>query len=161
MTGVKLHLDNKSFPTKKDIVAKANYIISECRELKIFIQQINDKSKDMHLVLGVNQDRTFNAILELDKLLELILKNPRPINNWFTNGKIQSINKLVDLAKAEQALIDNNLTGIRSIFRDDILNINYDELFIKFKTTYVHTLKAISDFNGLSDNLQLNKQTIL
>jgi len=161
MTDIQEHLDNENFPTNKDIVIKANFIITECRELLNFIKKINNQSNDLSSSLGVEHYKTFNSILELEKLLALILENPQPLGRWFNHGEIQNIIELSDVAKAEQTIFKNNIAKVRSDLVDDVFEINYEELLEKFKTTYFQTLKIISDFNGLSDNLDLKKQTLL
>src|SRR5665648_61905 len=159
MTDVKVHLNNENFPTNKDIVVKANFIITECRELMNFTRKINNKSEDLSSLV-VEQYKSFNSILELGKLLKLIVENPQPLGMWFNYGKIQNITELLDVAKTEQSILINDLNRIRSNFIDDVFNINYGDLLVKFSTSYVQTLKIIGDFNGLSDYLDLRKQTL-
>lgn len=161
MAGLKAYLNNENFPTNKDIVMKANFIIAECCELKQFIQKINIRGNDLTSVFGIGQFKTFNSIVKLEKLIELILENPQPLNMWFNYGKIHSIIEFLDYAKAMQDSLNNNLIKIRQNFTDNILSINYEELIVKFKERYVQTLNIISCFNNLSDPLDLQKQTIM
>ncbi|KUO72199.1 MAG: hypothetical protein APF81_17045 [Desulfosporosinus sp. BRH_c37] len=160
MNDVKVHLDNGNFPTNKDIVVKANFIITECRELINFIKKINIQSKDSSSFLGIEQYESFNSIFELEKLLVLILENPQPLGMWFNYGKIQNITELLNDAKTEQTILKNDIAKVRSNFIDDVFTINYEELLVKFKTTYFQTLKIISNFNGLSDNVDLKKREL-
>lgn len=162
MIGIKENLDKEHFPTIKEIVIKANNIIAECRDLKNFIQKIRDVSNQLSSDLGVEQHKSINSILDLKRLLDLILLNPQPMEKWFESGKVQFISELLDIVITEQhTVLKNNLIKVRRKFNDSLLNINYDELFVKLKTTYAKTLKIISDFNGLSNRAELNKQTIL
>jgi len=161
MTDVKEYLNNENFSTNKEIVRKANFIITECIEHTNVIKSIYSKSQDLSSILGIEQYRTFSSILELEKLLELILENPQPLGKWFNNGEIQNLTELLDTAEAEQNILKNNITEIRSNFTDDVFNVNYEELLEKFKTTYSQTFKIISDFNGLSNKFELTKQTLL
>lgn len=160
MTDIKAHLDSTIFQSNKDIVLKADFILGECREIKTFIQKLYNQSKAISLTLGIKQHNSINSIFEIKGLIELILKNPQPVEKWFHYGKIQSISELLQISQNEQLTLNDNLKKIKVTYDESILNIDFDELLVGFTISYVHVLKIISDFNKLSNSLELNQCTL-
>ena len=160
MTDVKAYLDNTSYPNNKDIVLKADFILNECREIKAFMQNLYSQSKAISSTLDMEQHYSISSIFEIKRLIELILKNPQPVGKWFNYGEIQSITELLKIAKNEQLILNDNLKKIRVNYDKSILNIDFDELLARFKNSYVHVLKIISEFNNSLNGLELNKDTL-
>lgn len=160
MTGVKEYLNNTSFTSNKDIVLKADFIISECSAIRVFMEKLCNESEAISSILDLKQQNSISSIIEIKSLIEIILKNPEPVEKWFNNGNIQSTSKLLQIAENEQLLLKDNLKKIRANYDENILNIEFDQLLERFKNSYFHTLKIISDFNNSSNILELNKDTI-
>lgn len=160
MTDVKAYLDNANFPSNKNIVLKADFILSECREIKAFMQNIYSQSKAISSTLGIGEHNSISSIFEIERLIELIIKNPQPVGKWFNYGKIQSLTELLQIAENEQLVLNDNLKKLRGNYDESIINIDFDEMLARFKNSYVHVLKIISEFNNSSNSLELNKDTL-
>jgi|GEM_PF-246447 len=157
---VKVYLDNSNFPSNKDIVLKADFILSECIQIKTFIQNLYSQSELISSTLDLEQHNSISSILDINKLIDLILKNPQPVKKWFDNSEIKNITTLLQIAENEQSTITDSLKKIRIKHNESILTINFDELIAKFKNSYVHVFKLISKFNNLSNILDLDIATL-
>lgn len=160
MANLKSFLNNANFPSNKDIVLKTDFILSECREIKDFIKNLYYQSKEISLKLDIEEHNNISSIVEFKKLIELILKKPLPVELWFDYGKIHSINEFLQIAENEQIILNDNLRNIRIFYDETILNIDYDQLLVKFTNNYINVLKIISNFNSLSNELELNTEII-
>jgi len=160
MADVKIYLNNTSFKSNKDILLKEAFILSECRKIKAFMQNICYQSEAICTKLDMKQHNSIISILEIIELIELILRVPHPMFEWFNFGKIQSITKLLQISENEQLVLNNNFKKITSIFDKDILNINSDELLKRFNNPYVHVFNVIRKFNKSPNILELNKATL-
>jgi very-short-patch-repair endonuclease len=160
MTDMKMYLDNSSYPSNKDIVLKSDFIIRECREIKAFMQKIYSQSKELSSILDMGKNHSINSILEVGKLVELILKKPQPLEIWFKHGGVQSVTELLQIAKNEQVLLNDNLNKISVNFNGSILDIEFDEILARFKNHYIQLLNIISMFNNSSNILELNQEKI-
>lgn len=160
MNDVKEYLNNTSFPSNKDIVLNADFILSECQEISVFLQNVHIQYKEISSLFDLKEHNSISSIFEIKYLIQLILENPQPMEGWFDNRGIQGITDLSKVAEKEQLVLKENLKKIISSYSDAILNIEFDELLARFNNTYVHVLKIISDFNNLPNSAVLDKETI-
>ncbi len=160
MSDVNAYLDNINFPSNKDIVLKADFILSECREIKAFMQKLYSQSQEISSILGMEEHNSISSIFEIKRLIELIIKNPEPEEKWFKYQEIKSLTELLQIANNEQLVLNDNLKKIRVNYDEGIINIDCDEMLIRFKDSYVHVFKIISEFNKLSNGLELNKDIL-
>lgn len=160
MTDVKAYLNNTNFTSNKDIVLKADLILSECREIKAFFKKISSESKLISSILDLEQYNSISSVIELRKLIDLIIKNPEPVEKWFLECKIQDITNLLQDSEHEQSVLKDNLNKIKESYDEDIININFDELLIRLQNNYIPLLKIISNFNNSSSIFELNKGEI-
>ena len=160
MTDVKVHLNNTIFTSNKDIVLKADFILSECIEIRDFMKTLYSQSKAISSTIDVEDRNSITSILEIKKLIEDIVRDPRPMEKWFDDGGINSITEFLQSAKNEQIVLTDNLKNIRIKYDESIINIDPDEMLERFKNSYVQALKIISEFNNSTNGLELNKDTI-
>lgn len=160
ITDVKAYLNNTSFTSNKNIVLKADFIISECRDIKTIIEKLYNESKEIYSILDLKQQYSISSIIESKRLIELILKKPQPLEKWFDNGNLESITELLLIAESEHLVLKDNLKKIRVNYDDNILNIEFEEMLSRFKNSYFQVLKIISDYKNLSNVLSLNRETI-
>ncbi|HEY5524550.1 MAG TPA: AAA domain-containing protein, partial [Clostridium sp.] len=160
MTEVRAYLDNINFPSNKDIILKADFIVNECQEIKDCIQNIYSQSKTMSQTLGIEENNSISSILEIKSLMELIILNPRPVKKWFNEGIIQSLTELVQISKNQQLVLNDNLKKIRVNYDKSIINSKFDEMLERFKISYVEVLQIISEFNNSANSLELNKDDL-
>lgn len=161
MNDVRVYLDNTNFPSNKDIVLKADFLLNECQEIKSFILKLFYKSKEISETLGIEKQNTICSILEYDKLINLILKKSNPEEVWFTEGKIKSIEELLETAENEQFYLHDKLQKIKLKYNEDILKVDFNELLLRFKTSYFYVLNIISKSMNLSSLLDLNRKKIV
>lgn len=160
MADAKAYLNNTSYPSNKDIVLKADLILGECREIKAFMQDIYSQSQAISSALDMDVYNSIGSIFEIKRLIELILENPQPVGKWFNPEEILSITELLQTAKNEQIGLNDNLKKIKSSYNENILSIDFEELLAKFRNSYAQVLKLISEFNNLSNSLELNIDTL-
>ena len=160
MTDVKQYLDNVNYPSDKDIFLKADVILSECGQVKDFMQELYNQSKEISSTIGIKEQNSISSILNSKELIELILKNPQPIKEWFNYGKFQSLAELLEIVEQEQLILKENFKKIRVKYDDSIINIDFNEMLLRFKNDYAYLLKVIGKFNNLSNSLEINKDTL-
>lgn len=160
MTDVRAYLDNINFPSNKDIVLKADFILNECMEIKDFTQKLYSQNRTMRGILGIEENNSISSILEIKSLMELLILNPRPVKKWFNEGVIQSLTELLEISKNQQCILNDNLNKIRVNYDESIININFDEILERFKISYVQVLQIIGEFNNSSNSLELNKDEL-
>ncbi len=160
MTDVKEYLNDENFISNKDIVLKADFIITESAEIKSFIQGINEQSIAITSILGIEEQKSISSLFEIKGLIELIIKEPQPVKKWFDYGQIQHLDELLEVAKEEQLVLYDRLKKIKVNYDESILNIDYDGMIAKFENYYAHLLKIISDLNNTDNSLKLNKYEI-
>ncbi len=160
MTDVKIYLDNTTFESDKEIVLKADYILNECKDLKTFLQNISDQSKAISSIIDVEHHNSFKSILEIDKLIELVLKNPKPIENWFNCDDNQHIFDFLEVAKNEQHILNDNSKKIMVNYIQDVLCIDSNAFFERFMSSYSNILKVISQYNNLPNTLGVTESIV-
>ncbi|MBB6716634.1 DUF4011 domain-containing protein [Clostridium gasigenes] len=160
MTDVKIYLDNASFENNKDIVLKADFILSECREIKSVIKRAYNHSKEISLTLDIKECNSISSLVGIKGLIDLILENPQPLEKWFNYSEIENITGFLGVAKNQQLILNDNLKSVKVKYNENITDINYDEIIARFKNSYVNVLKIISEFNNSSKSLEINKDTL-
>lgn len=156
MTNINTYLNNTNFPSNRDVVLKADFILNECGSLKSFLQKLSDDSKEIAVVLGLAEGKTISSVYEVQPLINLIAKDPQPVQAWFDCGEIQNIIALLKDAEREQEFLSDNLECVRNKFDEDVLNVNYEGILTRFECLYPRVLEIISRYNGLSQDYNLN-----
>ncbi len=160
VTDVKAYLNTTCFPSNKDIVLRANFILHECQEIRDFINRLMIQSEVISSTLGLKRHNSISSLFEVKGLIDLIIKNPQPIETWFDEGKIKSITELLQIAKNEQQILNDNLKNVREKYNVNILHIDFNEILTRFNRDYVYVFNLISDFNKSTSNGELNIATI-
>lgn len=160
MTDVKEYLDKINYQSNKDIVLKADFILSECCQIKAFIKNLYSQSTAIASILDIEQYKSMSSIFELKRLIELILIKPRLVGKWFDYGEIQRLTEVLQISKSEQLILKDNLKKIKVNYDESIINIDFDEMLVRFKNSYVDVLEIISKLNNSSNSFDLNKDIL-
>ena len=151
MVEVTRNLDNDKYPSTKEIVLRADYILSECQETKKFLQELVENSKPAVSILGIEEIHSIGQTVEIQKLIKLVIKEPQPLPKWFNLGQIKVLNTWLEKSVDEQNVLYENEKVVGEKFNEDICNINIEKIISCFENSYPATLRLISNFNGSSD----------
>lgn len=77
------------------------------------------------------------------EICNLMSNNPKPTKDWFNNANIIKVNSYVRECEQAYSILENAKQSIFEQFDKDVVDINYNELLIKFKTEYISPLRFI------------------
>ncbi|EGD47043.1 Protein of unknown function DUF3320 [Ruminiclostridium papyrosolvens DSM 2782] len=152
---VKKYLKQESFSSSKDIVLKADYILSECMEIRGVLNSICALSTEIIEMTGIYKHNNFNTINQLKEIIDLILLCPNPHPKWFEQAEIAKLYNSIEIAKSFQMKLRKNLNSVGEQFEREILSIEYESLINKFERNYSKLISVVSAYNKLPDALEM------
>jgi len=161
MDSVGKKLNVSTFPSNKEIVLKAGVILTECKELREFIQALHLERLEVSKVLNLEPEDTISKLQEFRELLKLILLCQQPKGNWFNTENELNITKILNSVHEEQNSLKENLLKLTSDFSEEILNIEFALIISKIENDFMPTITRLAITNHLSDNLDLDVNTVL
>ncbi|MBV4426491.1 DUF4011 domain-containing protein [Clostridium tyrobutyricum] len=111
-------------------------IINNFKGLEDVIQRLND-------ILGISS-KTLNLefIKKQSKLLGLLSLNPKPTKFWFENTELEVIEKVFDEMQYNNFELIKKFEKLKSNYDVKILDIDFENMLIRFKTEYTSVFKV-------------------
>ena len=153
-------LNKNVYLNDKDIIENSELILNECRKINEFLVDIGTSSRDVFNTLDIDKNYTLNSVIEIEKLIEIIINNPQPINKWFECVSMADIDEFLKSAISHQKNLDSNLQKIKDSYQEKVLGIDYKILNTRFANSYLQVLNTISRFFGFKNVLEVPKQKI-
>jgi len=91
---------------------------------------------------NLNPIKKYDEIVELKELLVALEKKPNPTEMWFDENQYKVVEELLVEAIEKKKNIEDIQSLIESNFEKDIINIEYKEMLVRFRTQYTNFLKV-------------------
>lgn len=107
----------------------------------VALDNLRQQANSISARLGLSEPDSIEKIHELTSLLELILRNPRPLREWFTQLHQITLTELADEALRQQEAISSSRSTIDEKFQDGFYEAATTELADRFEHIYASSLR--------------------
>lgn len=151
----------KSYTKTLNIIAKNNNIkdiglidrrsilnfsqneVPKLERCKNIIELAYKAAERLSVIIEVKDLETFDELISLSKLINIINRNPQPTISWFDINMDSVIDKIISDLEERQVEIKELTEVIISKFSNDIFNIDYKGILSRFNTEYTSFFKKI------------------
>lgn len=120
-------------------------VIETLKSLLPIITDAYSSGNKLVEMLSLNAIETVNSFIFLNEIVKLILSNPKPTEMWFDSSKTNAILQLISEVKGKYVQMDEEIKTITAKYENEIFNLDYSGMLIRFKTEYTSFLKVFKE----------------
>ena len=144
MTEARQMLNPSIYKSDACIAESLGGIIVSLNSINSAVNSIEEVSEAMSHLIGTNKVKNLNESSSLASLLEKILSNPKPTNEWFDINRYKDIKSLFCEAKNTYEQLQLYTQEVLAKFDQEIFNVDCVAMLKRFKTEYTSFFKIFN-----------------
>lgn len=136
-------LNSSKYTTDEEVAISAQNIISSMNMCLGGIQTLQVASDNSVELFGVKAFQNINDAISFTDFLEQLLKNPRPIQEWFDKDKFNILKRLFKEARSKHEELETEKQNILLGYETEILDLDFSSMLKRFKVEYSSVMKVL------------------
>lgn len=159
---VKGFLNAEVYYANQHIAGNLHNIKHKVEEWISIYNWLNHKGQIIAETVGLSRENlTIKQINESSELLNLLYKEICPTGLWYESGGIDQVKHIYVEAKEKHSLLKKILTEIEELYESKVIDIDYEQMIMRFKTEYTSVFKIFNkDYKRDKNVLRLNRKEI-
>lgn len=136
MENIKCILKLKEVNNEETIKSKILIYLDLLNNTNSFIESIKNIGNQMEILLEDKKVSTMRILNNQSELITLLNKRPLPSEAWFDEQQFSVVEEEIKNVKLVYKEIENSLYELKNKYDENILNIDYQGMLLRFKTEY-------------------------